>query len=156
MLSATAVLFAAAMSTGAAAPPPVPAAVATTASPSPALKIEELMSRLERLGFSGALLVAKDGKVLVHKAYGYRDPRAGLPWTLDTVAPVGSITKQSPAAAILALEEEGKLKTTDLISKYFHDVPADKQGITLHELLTHSAGFPDAIGDDYEPIGRED
>jgi CubicO group peptidase (beta-lactamase class C family) len=114
------------------------------------------MSRLERLGFSGALLVAKDGKIIVHKAYGYRDPRAGLRYQLDTVAPVGSITKQFTAAGILALEEEGKLKTTDLITKYFHDVPADKQGITLHELLTHSAGFPDAIGDDYEPIGRED
>jgi CubicO group peptidase (beta-lactamase class C family) len=120
------------------------------------LKIDDYMTRLERLGFSGALLVAKDGEVIVHKAYGYRDPTAKTPYTLDTLAPVGSITKQFTAAAILALEEEGKLHTTDLMSKYFHDVPADKQGITLHELLTHSAGFPGEIGDDYEPIGRDD
>ncbi len=144
MLPASALLLAAAVS------------AATAATPSPAAQIEDFMSRIERLGFSGALLVARDGKVIVHKAYGYRDPRAKTPYTLDTIAPVGSITKQFTASAILALEEEGKLKTTDLITKYFHDVPADKQNITLHELLTHSAGFPDAIGDDYEPIGRED
>lgn len=120
------------------------------------IKIDDYMTRLESLGFSGALLVAKDGDVILHKAYGYRDPAAKTPFTIDTLAPVGSITKQFTAAAILALEEEGKLHTTDLITKYFHDVPADKQGITLHELLTHSAGFPDAIGDDYEPIGRDD
>jgi CubicO group peptidase (beta-lactamase class C family) len=119
------------------------------------IKIDDYMIRLERLGFSGALLVAKDGEVIVHKAYGYRDPSAKTPYTLDTLAPVGSITKQFTATAILALEEEGKLHTTDLITRYFHDVPADKQGITLHELLTHSAGFPGEIGDDYEPIGRD-
>lgn len=128
------------------------AATAVTA-PNP---IEDYMSRLERLGYSGALLVAKDGKVIVHKAYGVRDLRTKAPYTLDTVAPVGSITKQFTAAAILALEEEGKLKTTDPITKYFHDVPEDKRGITLHELLTHSAGFPGEIGDDYEAIGRDE
>jgi CubicO group peptidase (beta-lactamase class C family) len=119
-------------------------------------KIDDFMTRIERLGFSGALLVAKDGKVIVHKAYGYRDPAKKAPYTLDTIAPVGSVTKQFTAAAILALEEEGKLKTTDLITKYFHDVPPDKQGLTLHQLLTHSAGFPGEIGGDYEAINRED
>jgi CubicO group peptidase (beta-lactamase class C family) len=119
-------------------------------------KIDEYMSRLERLGYSGALLVAKDGDVIVHKAYGWRDAEAKLPYTLDTPSTVGSITKQFTAAGILALEEEGKLKTTDLMSKYFTGVPEDKQGITLHMLLTHSAGFPGAIGDDYEQTGREE
>jgi len=119
-------------------------------------KIDDFMSRLERLGFSGALIVAKDGDVIVHKAYGYRDPGAKTPYTLDTLAPVGSITKQFTAAAILALEEEGKLSTSDPIAKYFPGVPADKQSMTLHHLLTHSAGFPGAIGDDYEAISRDD
>ncbi|MBV8518367.1 MAG: beta-lactamase family protein [Acidobacteria bacterium] len=111
------------------------------------VKIDDFMTRVERLGFSGALLVAKDGDVIVHKGYGK--------FSIDTLAPVGSITKQFTAAAILALEEEGKLRTTDPITKYFHDVPPDKQGITLHHLLTHSAGFPGAIGDDYDPVGRD-
>jgi CubicO group peptidase (beta-lactamase class C family) len=111
------------------------------------VKIDEFMTRVERMGFTGALLVAKDGDVIVHKAYGK--------YAIDTLAPVGSITKQFTAAAILALEEEGKLRTTDPITKYFHDVPPDKQGITLHHLLTHSAGFPGAIGDDYDPVGRD-
>jgi CubicO group peptidase (beta-lactamase class C family) len=119
-------------------------------------KIDDFMTRIERLGFSGALLIEKNGKVIVHKAYGVRDPEKKTPYTLDTIAPVGSITKQFTAAAILALEEDGKLKTTDLITKYFRDVPPDKQGLTLHQLLTHSAGFPGEIGDDNEVINRDD
>lgn len=119
-------------------------------------KIDDFMTRLERIGYSGALLVAKDGDVVIHKAYGWRDAEAKLPYTIDTASTVGSITKQFTAAGILALEEAGKLKTTDLMSKYLPDVPEDKQSITLHQLLTHSAGFPDAIGDDYEETGREE
>jgi CubicO group peptidase (beta-lactamase class C family) len=118
-------------------------------------KIDEFMTRLEGFGYSGALLVAKNGEVIVHKAYGWRDAQRRLPYTTDTVADIGSITKQFTAAAILALEEEGKLSTSDPMAKYFRDVPPDKQAITLHQLLTHSAGFPGEIGDDDEAIGRE-
>jgi CubicO group peptidase (beta-lactamase class C family) len=119
-------------------------------------KIDDFMTRLERLGYSGAVLVAKNGEVVIHKAYGWRDAAAKLPYTIDTASTVGSITKQFTAAGILALEEEGKLSTTDLITKYFPNVPDDKKTITIHQLLTHSAGFPDAIGDDYETTGREE
>jgi len=121
-----------------------------------ATKIDDFMSRLERLGFSGAIIVGKDGNVILHKAYGYADPAAKTPYTIDTASTVGSITKQFTAAAILALEEEGKLSVNDPITKYFRDVPPDKSAITIHQLLTHSAGFPDAIGDDNEPTGRDE
>jgi CubicO group peptidase (beta-lactamase class C family) len=50
---------------------------------------------------------------------------------------------------------EGKLKVTDPITKYFQSVPADKTGITLHHLLTHSAGLQDVFGDDYEEMPRD-
>lgn len=113
------------------------------------------MKALESLGFSGALLVAKDGQVIHHQAYGWRDAQNRQPYTLDTASTVGSITKQFTATAILALEEEGKLHTDDLITKYFPNVPEDKRGITLHQLLTHSAGFRGALGDDYEAVERD-
>ena len=54
------------------------------------------------------------------------------------------------------LQEMGKLKVTDPMSAYLENVPADKSSITLHHLLTHSAGFPGAIGDDNEAINGAD
>ncbi len=44
----------------------------------------------------------------------------------------------------------GRLSVDDPMTDYFDSVPADKQGITLHHLLTHTAGFPGAIGDDFD------
>jgi CubicO group peptidase (beta-lactamase class C family) len=70
---------------------------------------------------------------------------------------LGSITKQFTAAAILRLEEFGKLRTTDSIARFFPDAPADKRGITLHQLLTHTAGFTsDYSPTDYEPTSRDE
>ncbi len=121
-----------------------------------ATKIDDYMSRLSGGGFSGALLVARNGKIVLEKGYGLADREKGLPVSADTVFPVGSITKQFTAAAILKLQMMGKLSVSDQIAKYFADVPADKTGITLHHLLTHTAGFPGAIGPDFDPIERDE
>jgi CubicO group peptidase (beta-lactamase class C family) len=118
-------------------------------------KIDEYMGRLSAGGFSGALLVAKNEKVLVEKGYWLADREKGLPVSKDTVFTIGSITKQFTAAAILKLQMEGKLSVSDPITKYFAEVPEDKTQITLHHLLTHTAGFPGAIGDDFDPVERE-
>jgi CubicO group peptidase (beta-lactamase class C family) len=67
----------------------------------------------------------------------------------------GSITKQFTATSILVLEARGKLSLQDPITIDFEAIPEDKGGVTLHHLLTHTAGFPGAIGDDRERIGRE-
>lgn len=115
------------------------------------------LGRLEKLGFSGEILVAKDGIPLLAEGYGLADRESGIRWSPATVTSLGSITKQFTAAAILALESDGLLSVRDLITKFFADVPEDKKGITLHELLTHSSGIvdPDDIGD-FDPIGREE
>jgi CubicO group peptidase (beta-lactamase class C family) len=114
------------------------------------------LARLEKLGFAGVVLVARGDEPLFAEGFGLADREHGLCWTLATVSTVGSITKQFTAAAILALEEDGKLTVTDPIAKYFDGVPADKSGITLHHLLTHSSGLsdPDDLDDwDTIPLG---
>jgi CubicO group peptidase (beta-lactamase class C family) len=122
-----------------------------------AARLETFGARLEGVGFSGALLVAKDGRLLLSKAYGYADRARGIRNTVETVFPVGSITKQFTAAGILVLEQRGMVKTSDPITKYFHDVPPDKAGITIHHLLTHSSGLPGGnLGPDDQPIGWDD
>ncbi|MEO8066871.1 MAG: serine hydrolase domain-containing protein [Flavobacteriales bacterium] len=115
-------------------------------------RIDSFMRASADAGFNGSLLVLRDGKALVDTGYGLRDRELNLPNTSTTVHAIGSITKQFTAACILKLQEMGKLNVYDPMSKYLGPVPSDKSGITLHQLLTHSAGFPGAIGDDDEPI----
>jgi len=147
-LALAALLFALAL------PAPARAAEAVVSGPV-GEKVDRFMSRLEGFGFAGSLLVAKDGKVIVHKGYGLADREKKVPWTAETGFDIGSITKQFTAAAILKLEMEGKLKVTDPIGKYFGEVPADKAGITIHHLLTHSSGLEGDFGGDYEEATRD-
>lgn len=105
----------------------------------------------------GGTVVAARGAELVHcKGFGLADRTAGTPATCDTVHDVMSITKQFTAAAIMKLEMMGRLRTTDRIGTILGPVPADKRGITLHHLLTHTAGLAEGLGDDYEPVSRDE
>jgi CubicO group peptidase (beta-lactamase class C family) len=117
-------------------------------------KIDQYLSDMEEAGNSGQVLVAVDGEVY-RRGFGKADKENNIPFTPETITGTGSITKQFTGAAILKLEMHGKLKTTDLLTKYFKNIPKDKQSITLHHLLTHSAGFPGAIGDDYAAISTD-
>lgn len=115
----------------------------------------ELKTKLHEValqGWSGSVLVAMQGRILVESGYGLADREANRAQTAETIFSVGSITKQFTAAGIMKLESTGKLSLDDPLSHYFPDVPADKVSITVHHLLTHSAGFEGAIGDDYDTI----
>ena len=118
-------------------------------------QIDAFMQDLESQGYAGAVVIEKNGTVILTSGYGWADHQATLPVTIETAFDIGSVTKQFTAAAILKLEEQGLLRVEDSISLYLDAVPADKQDITLHQLLTHTAGFPEGLGDDYEPILRE-
>ena len=104
-------------------------------------RMDQYLSRLSGYGFWGTVLVAKGDQVLLHKGYGIADRERGLANGTQTVYEIASINKQFTATAILKLESAGKLKTSDAISKYLPNVPADKRGITLHHLLTHNSGL---------------
>ncbi len=120
-------------------------------------RVNEYMQRLESQGYVGGVLVIRDGKTLFTRSYGEANIDAHIRADTNTVYNLGSITKQFTAAAILRLEELGKLRTTDSIGRFFPDAPADKRGITLHQLLTHTAGFKsDYSPTDYEPTTRDE
>jgi len=121
-----------------------------------ARRVDDYLTRLSRHGFSGAVLVARGGQVVLRKGYGMANRADRLPYTADLVSCIGSVTKQFTGAAILKLEMMGKLRTSDPISKYLPGVPTDKAGITIHHLLTHTSGFSgDQGGSDEEPIARD-
>src|SRR5687768_11933453 len=92
--------------------------------------------------FMGAVLVARDGNVLLSKGYGQANLEWQLPNTPTTKFRLGSLTKQFTAAAGLLLEERGKLATDDLVKVHLPDAPAAWGGITIFHLLTHTSGIP--------------
>lgn len=114
-----------------------------------------LMTAAAAVGFSGVVLVAQDDRILLRQAYGLADRSTRTPVTVEMPFDIGSITKQFTAAAILRLEMQGKLDVQQPISTYLDSVPADKAGITLHHVLTHTAGFPEYSGDDYAAATRD-
>ncbi|MDQ3816789.1 MAG: beta-lactamase family protein [Acidobacteriota bacterium] len=103
--------------------------------------LDDYFQKATGLGFSGAVLVYKSGEVLLRKGYGWSDVKRRIPIKPDTIFDIGSGVKAFTATAIMQLEEQGKLSTSDPITKYIKDVPADKSAITIHQLLTHTSGL---------------
>jgi len=102
--------------------------------------IDNYLERLSGFGYSGTVLVAVDGKVILRKGYGFADREKRIANRPGTLFDMGSLAKNFTAAAILRLETDGKLRVEDPISKFLQDVPEDKRSITVHQLLTHTAG----------------
>ncbi len=121
-----------------------------------ATKIDAYLTRLEKFGFSGAILISNKGEVVLEKGYGMADRVKGIRFSENTVSSIGSVTKQFTGAAILKLEMMGKLKVQDPISKYLPGVPAEKAAITLHHLLTHTSGIGDLGEGDDSTVGRDE
>ena len=93
--------------------------------------------------FMGSVLVAKDGKPVFNRGYGMADLEWNVPNSPATRFNIASMTKQFTAAAILLLEDRGKLKTDDLVKKFLPDAPASWDKITIYHLLTHTSGISD-------------
>ena len=91
--------------------------------------------------FSGSVLVAKGGKVILSKGYGMSNYELDVKNTKDTKFKLGAITEQFTAAAILQLEDKGKLNVEDTVSKYLSTYPGG-DNITIYQLLTHTSGIP--------------
>jgi CubicO group peptidase (beta-lactamase class C family) len=110
-------------------------------------KADTYLSKLTKARlFSGSVLIARNGKVLVRKGYGEADLKKHLVNTAQTKFRLGSLTKQFTAMAILILQAQGKLNVRDRICTYLGDCPTTWQKITLHHLLTHTSGIPDFAG----------
>ncbi len=120
--------------------------------PSPADLVDQILAAATQGRSPGAaVLVTRDGQTLFERGYGYASIENQVKVTPATKFRIGSITKQFTAAAILRLQELGKLSVNDPLSKYMPDFPKG-DAITLHHLLTHTSGLhsytnkPDFIG----------
>jgi CubicO group peptidase (beta-lactamase class C family) len=93
-------------------------------------------------GESPGLQVAvfKDGAPVLVKGYGSASLELNVPVTNNSVFRIGSVTKQFTAAALLKLQEEGKLSTNDKLSKYYPAYPRAAD-VTLAQMLHHTSGL---------------
>ncbi len=105
-------------------------------------EIDYLLSTYEKANqFSGSVLIAKKGKVIFEKSYGYRDAEKGEKNTNESKYKIFSTTKMFTAAVVLMLEEQGKLSLEDKLSKYYPDFPK-ADSITIKHMLSHTSGIP--------------
>jgi CubicO group peptidase (beta-lactamase class C family) len=108
-------------------------------------------------GPGAAVLVEKDGEVLLRKGYGMADLELGVPIAPDMVFRLGSITKQFTAAAVLLLVQEGKLSLDDTVGERLAGYSGPAAPVTLRQLLTHTGGVPSYTDvPDYPTRMRED
>ena len=115
-------------------------------------RLERYVNCVNAFGFSGAVLVAKGDTILMNEGYGWADEKKKIPITTRTFFDIGSFVKAFTATAIMQLEERGKLKVTDTITRFLKNVPPDKADITLHNLLTHTSGL--VYDDFYDQISQ--
>jgi D-alanyl-D-alanine carboxypeptidase len=100
---------------------------------------------IQRTGVPAVTIeVVQQGRVIYSHAYGLANREHRSPATLDTYYEIGSITKQFTAAAILQLQEAGKLHLDDKLSAYLPQAP-HADGVTLRQLLAQVSGLPEYL-----------
>ncbi len=109
-------------------------------------EIDEYLKRITSWGFSGAVLVSEDDRVLLARGYGRASIDLDVANDVGTVFPLGAITKSFTAAAVARLVANQDLSYDDALPRFFDGVPEEKCRITLHQLLTHTSGLPSSVG----------
>ena len=112
--------------------------------------VDELMLHYEKNGrrkinspFMGAVLVAKDGEVMFKDAYGYENREEKIENRVQTIFPVGSITKQFTAMLVMQMVEDSLIRLDSSVAAYLPFLPDQfASRITVHQLLSHTAGLP--------------
>jgi CubicO group peptidase (beta-lactamase class C family) len=94
-----------------------------------------------------SVIMSQNGKVIFQGAQGMANIEHQVPLTTDSVFRLGSITKQFTTAAIMMLQEQGKLSINDDIKKYVPDFPTEGNMITIENLMTHTSGIANYTND---------
>jgi len=107
------------------------------------------LDALQRTGVpSASVAVVKDGRIAYVKAYGDARLDPKMPADPKMRYSIGSISKQFTAAALLMLQEDGKLSLDDKVGKYVSDLTRANE-VTIRQLLSHTSGYQDYWPQDY-------
>jgi len=106
-------------------------------------EIDSLMKYSNSMGvFNGNVLVSKNNKIIYSASFGFTDAYKKEKLTKESKFHLGSITKEFSAVAILQLEEKGKLKLSDNVSKFIPELPNWAKEVTVKDLLQYTSGIP--------------
>ena len=114
-----------------------------------AAALPRLRARLDELEaqgrFMGVVIVAKGDRLLMREAYGPSDAETGRANATDDRFRLASVSKQFTAAAVLSLQDEGRLSVDDPVCRWITPCPQGWETIRLTHLLSHSSGLPDLM-----------
>jgi CubicO group peptidase (beta-lactamase class C family) len=120
--------------------------IARAADPAPAA-IDSIFARYDRTDAPGcALGVYRDDRVIYARGYGMADLNHRIPITPQTVFYIASTSKQFTAMGIALLVEDGTIALTDPVRKWFPELPAYADRVTIRHLVHHTSGFRDYLG----------
>ena len=105
--------------------------------------IESIFSRYQPYNPGSQLSIARNGQVIFSKAWGLANLEHNIPLTTNSIIEAGSVSKQFTAAAILLLEQQGKLSMEDDVRKYVPELPDYGTPVKLHHMMHHTSGLKD-------------
>jgi CubicO group peptidase (beta-lactamase class C family) len=112
--------------------------------PDAASQVQKIFAPFNHTDTPGCAVGASiDGATVLSAAYGMADLEHNISLSPDSVFEPGSVTKQFTAAAVLLLEQEGKLSLDDPVRKYIPELPDYGSTITIRHLLNHTSGLRD-------------
>ncbi len=121
-------------------------------------EIAKYLDSLNQNDFSGAILVAHNGKIIEKRAYGLSSIEYDVKNKIDTKFNIASITKMFTAVATLKLYEQGKIALKKPIGTYLPNYPNEtvRNSVTVHQLLTHTSGLNNFYVTDLDKIKNSD
>lgn len=111
--------------------------------PDTVTRIEKIFERYKANKPGAQLAISRNGNVIFSKAWGMADLEHNVTLTTESVTEAGSVSKQFTAAAILLLEQQGKLSLDDDVKKYVPELPDYGYTITLRQMMQHKSGLKD-------------
>ncbi|WP_158272089.1 serine hydrolase domain-containing protein [Marinicauda salina] len=117
-------------------------------------EIDDVMTGFGADGHAGAVIVEVEGEVILSRGYGLAERDGETPFTPDTIAQIGSLTKQFTATAVLLLADRGAIALDDPIGAHIDSADGPVADVTIHQLLTHSGGLPEYCGRDFDAASR--
>jgi CubicO group peptidase (beta-lactamase class C family) len=117
-------------------------------------RLEAAFAELRQRNISSVVGIAHHNRPIVVREFGAAkdDGIAARATQVD----INSITKTVTGAMTLKLVEQGRVRLDERLADIFTSVPSDKAGITVRQLLTHTAGFKEAVGSDEERLSKRD
>nr|WP_294794279.1 serine hydrolase domain-containing protein [uncultured Mucilaginibacter sp.] len=109
-----------------------------------ALSINKYLNETFQSGsFNGNILVVDHGKLIVKAAFGYADAAKKTPLKTQYRFHIGSIAKEFDAVGLMMLKEQGRLNLDDKVAKFFPDLPAWAEKVSIKNLLQYTSGLPE-------------